>query len=186
MEPISSTDPDAFLAMAKRLALLDDEAVRKLDTERVASGVSTSQLVLRSGILDPVQVDIVETLLHPEDIVPGYQIVDLIAQGGMGVVFRARQKRLDRTVAIKTVLVSQMHDQTALARFEQEALAVARLRHPNIVAAYDFGRHQGRLYFVMELIEGLDVERQVELNGPFHEVIAWRLMRQAAAGLSHA
>jgi eukaryotic-like serine/threonine-protein kinase len=186
MEPISSTDPDAFLAMAKRLALLDDEAVRKLDTERVASGVSTSQLVLRSGILDPVQVDIVETLLHPEDIVPGYQIVDLIAQGGMGVVFRARQKSLDRTVAIKTVLVSQMHDQTALARFEQEALAVARLRHPNIVAAYDLGRHQGRLFFVMELIEGEDVQRTIEQDGPLDEGTTWRLIRQAAAGLSHA
>jgi tRNA A-37 threonylcarbamoyl transferase component Bud32 len=79
-----------------------------------------------------------------------------------------------------------MHDPTALARFEQEAQAVGRLRHPNIVAAYDFGRHAGRLYFVMELIEGLDVERQVELSGPFSEVVAWRLVRQAAAGLSHA
>ena len=63
---------------------------------------------------------------------------------------------------------------------------IAQRRHPNIVAAYDFGRHAGRLYFVMELIEGLDAERQIELRGPFHETVAWRLVRQAAAGLSHA
>ncbi len=97
-----------------------------------------------------------------------------------------RQKSLDRIVAIKTILVSQMHDQTSLARFEQEALAVARLRHPNIVAAFDFGRHQGRLYFVMELIEGVDVEKTIEQEGPLAEGVAWKLVRQAAAGLSHA
>ncbi len=139
-----------------------------------------------AGMLDPVQVDIVETLLSPEDVVPGYQILDLIAQGGMGVVYRARQKSLDRIVAIKTILVSQMHDQSSFARFEQEAVAVARLRHPNIVAAYDFGRHQGRLFFVMELVEGEDVQRTIENEGPLTENVAWRLLRQAAAGLSHA
>jgi serine/threonine protein kinase len=186
MTQSSSTDSDAFLAMARRLSLLGDEAARKLDTERIAADVPTSQLALRSGLLDAVQVDIVETLLSPDNIVPGFQILDLIAQGGMGVVFRARQKSLDRIVAVKTILVSQMHDQTSLARFEQEALAVARLRHPNIVAAYDLGRHQGRLFFVMELIEGDDVQRTIEKDGPLDEGVTWKLLRQAAAGLSHA
>jgi eukaryotic-like serine/threonine-protein kinase len=186
MTQSSSTDSDAFLAMARRLSLLGEEAARKLDTERIAADVPTSQLALRSGLLDAVQVDIVETLLSPDDIVPGFQILDLIAQGGMGVVFRARQKSLDRIVAVKTILVSQMHDQTSLARFEQEALAVARLRHPNIVAAYDLGRHQGRLFFVMELIEGDDVQRTIEKEGPLDERVTWKLLRQAAAGLSHA
>ncbi len=104
----------------------------------------------------------------------------------MGVVFRARQKSLDRIVAVKTILVSQMHDQTSLARFEQEALTVARLRHPNIVAAHDLGRHQGRLFFVMELIEGEDVEQTIEKEGPLEEGVVWKLLRQAAVGLSHA
>src|SRR5580658_3467488 len=166
MSQRTPTDSDAFFAMARRLCLLDEAAIGKLDTQRVNADVSTSEMALRSGLLDAVQVDIVETLLAPDDIVPGFQILDLIAQGGMGVVYRARQRSLDRIVAVKTILVSQMHDQSTLARFEQEAVAVARLRHPNIVAAFDFGRHAGRLYFVMELIDGLDVERQVELNGP--------------------
>jgi len=87
---------------------------------------------------------------------------------------------------VKTILVSQMHDQTSLARFEQEALAVARVRHPNIVAAYDFGRHHGRLFFVMELVEGDDVQRTIEKEGPLNEGVTWKLLRQAAAGLSHA
>ena len=180
------TNPDAFFAMARRLSLLDEEAIGKLETQRVHDDISTAELALRSGLLDAVQVDIVETLLSPDDAVPGFQILDLIAQGGMGVVYRGRQKSLDRIVAIKTILVSQKHDQSTLARFEQEAVAVARLRHPNIVAAYDFGRHQGRLFFVMELIEGEDLQRTIENEGPLNESVTWKLLRQAAAGLSHA
>jgi eukaryotic-like serine/threonine-protein kinase len=165
----SSTAPDPFLAMARRLSLLGEAAARTLETQRGETDISTAQLAVRSGLLNSVQVDIVETLLSPDEVVPGFEILDLIAQGGMGVVFRARQKSLDRVVAIKTILVSQMHDQTSLARFEQEAVAVARLRHPNIVAAFDLGRHQGRLYFVMELIEGVDVEKTIDQEGPLAE-----------------
>jgi len=186
MSQRTPTDSDAFFAMARRLSLLDEAAIAKLDTQCVNADVSTSEMALRSGLLDAVQVDIVETLLAPDDIVPGFQILDLIAQGGMGVVYRARQKSLDRIVAVKTILVSQMHDQSTLARFEQEAVALARLRHPNIVTAYDFGRHLGRLFFVMELIEGDDVQRTIEKDGPLSESVTWKLLRQAAAGLSHA
>jgi serine/threonine protein kinase len=184
--PTSSRPPGDFLAIARQLRFLDHDTCQRLEVESRTADFSSSDLALRQGLLDAVQADIIETLLHPEEVVPGYEILQWIGRGGMGVVFRARQKSLDRVVAIKTVPVTQMHDPTALARFEQEAQAVGRLRHPNIVAAYDFGRHAGRLYFVMELIEGLDVERQVELHGPFHEAVAWRLVRQAAAGLSHA
>jgi serine/threonine protein kinase len=184
--PTSSLPQGDFLSIARQLRFLDHETCQRLELEGRAANLSAGDLALRQGLLDAVQADIIETLLHRDEVVPGYEILEWIGRGGMGVVFRARQKSLDRVVAIKTVPVTQMHDPTALARFEQEAQAVARLRHPNIVAAYDFGRHAGRLYFVMELIEGLDVERQVELQGPFHEAVAWRLMRQAAAGLSQA
>ncbi len=184
--PTSSPTWGDFLSIACQLRFLDRETCQRLEAEVRTGNLAANTIALQQGLIDAVQADIVETLLHGQDVVPGYEILEWIGRGGMGVVFRARQKSLDRVVAIKTIPVTQMHDPTALARFEQEAMAVARLRHPNIVAAYDFGRHAGRLYFVMELIEGLDVERQVELNGPFQEVVAWRLVRQAAAGLSHA
>jgi eukaryotic-like serine/threonine-protein kinase len=175
-----------FLSTACQLRFLDHETCKRLEIEAQTANLAASDLALRQGLIDAVQADIIETLLHREDIVPGYEILEWIGRGGMGVVFRARQKSLDRVVAVKTIPATQMNDRTALARFEQEAQAVARLRHPNIVAAYDFGRHAGRLYFVMELIDGLDVERHVELQGKFPEGVAWRLLRQAAAGLSHA
>jgi len=168
-----SKTPTEFLSVARRLSLLDEAAAIRLDEEARAAETSPAQLAMRQGLLDAVQIDIVETLLHPHDVVPGYEILDLIGQGGMGIVFRARQKSLDRVVALKTILFSQTQDQTALARFEQEALAVARLRHPNIVAAFDLGRAQGRLYFVMELIEGTDVERLVDSTGILDEATTW-------------
>ncbi len=73
MNQTSSTAPDAFLAMAHRLSLLDEEAARKLDAERGTAGVSTAQLALRHGLLDPVQIDIVETLLAPTRSSPAFK-----------------------------------------------------------------------------------------------------------------
>jgi serine/threonine protein kinase len=182
----SSLPTGDFLSVASQLKFIDAESCRRVEVEIRTTNLSASQVALREGLIDAVQADIVETLLRPEEAVPGYEILEWVGRGGMGVVFRARQKSLDRIVAVKTIPATQMNDRTALARFEQEARSVARLRHPNIVAAYDFGRHGGRLYFVMEFVEGFDVERQVELGGPFAEATAWRLVRQAAAGLSHA
>jgi serine/threonine protein kinase len=185
MKPSAKTRTD-FVSGARRLALLDEEAAGHLLEESRRADVSPADLALQQGLLDAVQIDIVETLQHPHDVVPGYEILGLLGKGGMGVVFRARQKSLDRIVAVKTILVKQTHHPTSIARFEQEARAVARLRHPNIVAAFDLGRHEGRLYFVMELVNGEDVERMIERQGPLGETVAWGLLRQAAAGLSHA
>jgi serine/threonine protein kinase len=175
-----------FLAIAQRLALLDPGASETLAREARRTEVEPAHIALRQGMLTAVQIDIIEAILHPEAVVPGFEILDLIGQGGMGVVFRARQKSLDRVVALKTILFSQMENQTALTRFEHEAMAVARLRHPNIVTAFDLGRAQGRLYFVMELVEGSDVEQVLKREGAFDEETTWRLVRQAASGLSHA
>src|SRR5206468_1091946 len=93
---------------------------------------------------------------------------------------------LDRLVAIKTVLLSMLSQSGAVARFEQEAMAVAKLRHPNIVTAYDFGRHSGRLFFVMELLEGETLETLITRLGHVDEPLAWGIIRQTAAGLAHA
>jgi len=175
-----------FLSVAVEQSMLTEEAADQLSPELASLEIPASQLVLQRGILNPVQVDIVETLLTPADVVPGYEILGLIGQGGMGVVYQARQVSLDRVVALKTVLISQMSDASVMTRFEQEAVTVGRLRHPNIVAAFDFGKHSGRLYFTMELVEGEDAEHLVTRMGCVDESTTWGLIRQAAAGLSHA
>src|SRR5438552_14446396 len=83
-----------------------------------------------------------------------YQIQALIGAGGMGEVYRARDTRLDRSVAIKVLATSLANDPERLRRFEQEARAVAALNHPNILAIHDIGTQDGTSYLVSEFLEG--------------------------------
>ncbi len=87
-------------------------------------------------------------------IVPGYEIVGELGRGGMGVVYKARQLRLQRAVALKMILNGIKADSKDLVRFRAEAAALARLQHPNIVQIYDVGETEGRPFFVFEFVTG--------------------------------
>jgi serine/threonine-protein kinase len=94
--------------------------------------------------------------LHPAELphIPGYQVDAVIGRGGMGIVYKARHLRLNRTVALKMMLTGVYAGGGERQRFFREAEAVAALRHANIVQVYDMGEHDGRPYFTMELVEG--------------------------------
>jgi len=175
-----------FLTIAGRQGLLPTETLHGLSEEAARQRIDPVTLVLQRGLLSPVQIEIVETLRQPAASIPGYEIQSVLGYGGMGVVYRARQLNLNRVVALKTILVNQAANPTMLARFEQEAQTVAKLVHPHIVAAYDFGRHAGRLYFAMEYVEGEDAEHYASREHPLNERVTWGLIRQAASGLAHA
>src|SRR6266568_3826122 len=83
-----------------------------------------------------------------------YEILAPIGAGGMGEVYRGRDTRLDRDVAVKVLLSGFATDPDRLRRFEAEARAASRLNHPNILAIYDIGTHDGAPYIVSELLEG--------------------------------
>src|SRR6516225_7517089 len=96
---------------------------------------------------------------QPMTLLPGtrlgpYEIGSLLGAGGMGQVYRARDPRLERGVALKVLSPEMANDFKALARFEREALSVAKLSHPNILTIYEFGRDAGQAFVVMELIDG--------------------------------
>ena len=86
-----------------------------------------------------------------------YEIVDLLGAGGMGEVYRALDTRLGRPVAIKVITTKATQNRRAIERFEREAKTVAQLSHPNILDIHDFGRDDGVLYAVTELLEGQDL-----------------------------
>lgn len=114
-----------------------------------------------------------------------YQILGHLGRGGMGTVYRARHRELDKVVALK-VLPADRVDEVAVARFRNEMRAAGRLGHPNIVAATDAGRVDGTYYLAMDFVDGLDLARVVERVGPLPVADACELLRQAAVGLGHA
>jgi serine/threonine protein kinase len=88
---------------------------------------------------------------------PQLEIIGLLGQGGMGVVYKARQARLNRLVALKILSPEREKDPQFAERFEREAQALARLNHPNIVTVYDFGESGGHYYLVMEFVDGTNL-----------------------------
>src|SRR6266536_3724428 len=114
-----------------------------------------------------------------------YEILAPLGAGGMGEVYRARDSKLKRDVAIKVLPQSLAADPEALARFEREALAVAALSHPNILSIFDFGAQEGISYAVMELLEGGTLRGKLDA-GPITQKQAVDYALQVAKGLSAA
>jgi Tol biopolymer transport system component len=123
--------------------------------------------------------------LEKGTLLGSYEILGMLGAGGMGEVYRARDTRLDREVAIKVLPEELAADAAALARFEREAKAVAALAHPNILAIYDFGAEGGRHYAVMELLEGQTLRDRLD-EGAVPPRKAADLARQLADGLGAA
>src|SRR5262245_59724402 len=93
-----------------------------------------------------------------------YEILSPLGAGGMGEVWRARDTRLNREVAIKVLPASLTRDADRLRRFEQEARATSVLNHPNILTVYDIGGHEGTPFIVAELLEGEELRKQLNIG----------------------
>lgn len=114
-----------------------------------------------------------------------YEIVSAIGAGGMGEVYRARDTRLDRIVAIKVLSRGLLTDESMRRRFRKEALALARLSHPNIAAVYDVGEQDGVDYLVMECVPGQSLAEKLK-SGPLPAKEVMSLGAQIAAALEEA
>jgi serine/threonine-protein kinase len=118
--------------------------------------------------------------------IEGYEIVSKLGKGGMGAVYLARQLSLGKLVAVKILPPKLASNEDYLKRFRREAVATAKLNHPNIVAAYDVGESNGYNYFVMEYVEGETVKDLLERTGIIEEARALEIVTQIADALSHA
>jgi len=116
---------------------------------------------------------------------PAYELEAFIAQGGMGAVYKARQKSLDRSVAIKILPREFGDDPQFRASFEAEAKAMARLNHPNLISVYDFGDIEGMLYIVMEFVHGKALYYSAH-NKAIDPMVALDMVSTISRGLAHA
>ncbi|HZU39086.1 MAG TPA: serine/threonine-protein kinase, partial [Gemmataceae bacterium] len=117
--------------------------------------------------------------------VPGYEILEELGRGGMGVVYRARQLGLKRLVALKMILAGAHAGPRELGRFRSEAEAVAQLQHPNIVQIYEVGAHAGLPYFSLELVPGGSLAQHLD-GTPVPTRQAAELILAMAQGVQHA
>src|ERR671918_1973282 len=122
-------------------------------------------------------------MIHANMNISHYSISSLLGAGGMGEVYRARDRRLNRDVAIKILPASFANDEDRLRRFEQEALATSALNHPNILTVYDIGNHAGAPYIVAELLDGEDLRAHLN-GGPIEQRMAIGYAQQIASGLA--
>ncbi len=113
-----------------------------------------------------------------------YRVIEVLGEGGMGVVFRAHDERLDRDVAIKFIHPKQLQQKGARDRFGVEARAMAAVRHPNVVEVHAFGEIDDVPYFVMEYVAGPDLERWLRDRGRPSLREAWTILDQICRGVS--
>jgi predicted Ser/Thr protein kinase len=117
---------------------------------------------------------------------PRYRVLEVLGRGGMGVVYRAVHRLMDRVVALK-IIDQRLTDRPAFVeRFRREVKAAARLSHPHIVTAYDSDQAADTHFLVMEYVPGTSLDRALKERGPFPVTEACEIIRQAALGLQHA
>ena len=118
--------------------------------------------------------------------IPGYQMLQKLGKGSMGVVYKAKQQSVDRVVAIKILLEPLAQNKEFIKRFEREAMIAAKLSHNNVVNAIDAGVIDGHYFFVMEYVEGPTIKDFLDKNKTFDEKEALRITLAIAEALKHA
>ncbi len=121
----------------------------------------------------------------PRPDIPGYEILGELGRGGMGVVYKAQQADLKRLVALKMILPERDGGPDDVVRFRKEAEALARLPHANVVQIYEFGEHDGRLYFAMEFVDGGSLKEKLD-GTPLPARQAAQLLETLAWAVHHA
>jgi len=167
---------------AEEVASLD-KALQGSKTSRTVEDVA--KLLVQNGKLTEYQAATISQGRRQSLVLGDYVLLDILGKGGMGVVFRARHRLMDRVVALKTLPAAAIKPGT-VQRFYREVKAAARLSHRNIVTAYDAGEDAGTHYLVMEYVVGQDLAKTVKEKGPLPLREAIDYAQQAARGLEFA
>jgi hypothetical protein len=178
--PEFAADVPAWIAEAQAAA----EALAASTCDAAAAVSTQDVLDTPAGqATHPAAAQALETM--PVRRLGEYELLQPLGEGGMGQVWKARHRRLDKLVAVKLLHIHRQASPLAVERFLREIKALGRLDHPNVVEASDAGEQAGVVYLVMKLVEGTDLARLVRERGPLPVEEACTLVRQAALGLGY-
>jgi formylglycine-generating enzyme required for sulfatase activity/serine/threonine protein kinase len=178
-----------FVKVMQESQLLDAAHLEELTGDlqaRFPDPKALARELVRRGWLTAYQVNQLWKGRGKELVLGPYLLLDNLGEGGMGQVFKARHRLMDRVVALKVIREERLADPDAVRRFHREIRAAAQLAHPNIVIAHD-AAEVGKVHLlVMEFIEGTDLAKLIAERGPLPVAEACDYVRQAALGLQHA
>ena len=188
---------ELFARVALRLKLADEEQIARAKETISKRGANTiAEALVVNGSITQADAEKIRNEGHSDSqtdapVIDGYEILDKIGQGGMGVVWKARQLSLNRMVAIKILPATLSSNTRLVERFRREALSTAKLNHPNIVSAIDVGKIQrpgapDQHYFVMEFIDGESLDEVLARAGQIEPRRATEIAVAVAAALDHA
>ena len=180
MRAVTCPDDNVLAALAQ--GLLDVEQARAVD-EHVSGCEACTELLVTLGQMY-AEPESTGSEIRRGTRVGRYEVEGIVGRGGMGTVYVAHDATLDRRVAVKLLHGDFEADAEVTARFLREAEALARLSHPNVVKVFDAGRHEGRTFVAMELVEGHNLAEWIETRPPLTEVL--RVYVDAGRGLAAA
>jgi serine/threonine-protein kinase len=182
------TSVESLLALLRTSPLLDGGQLAELAAIQGNYGEARdlARELLKRNWLTAFQVNQLFRGKGDELVLGSYVLLEKLGEGGMGAVYKARNWKLNKLVALKLIRRQRLEDPSALRRFQREIRAAAHLDHPNIVRAFDADEVNGTHFLVMEYVEGADLARLVQKHGPLPVELACDFVRQAALGLQHA
>ena len=173
----------------RQFPLLEPAQLAEVDA-KIAPQFTDPKLLARELLarkwITPFQANLLFKGRGNELALGDYVYIDLLGEGGMGQVYKARHKKMGRIIALKVIRKERLANPDAIQRFLREIRSAAQLSHPNVVRAYDADCVGETYYFEMEYVEGADLARHVKNKGPLPLRYACDFMRQAALGLQHA
>jgi serine/threonine protein kinase/tetratricopeptide (TPR) repeat protein len=184
--PGGVADRSEFSRALIEIGLIDEAELEAFAADSTEGVLGLSRALVKAGKLTPYQAAAVYQKKSRGLLIGNYLILDKLGQGGMGVVFKARHRRLGHVGALKILPPSFARDRDAVLRFRREVEAAGRLKHPNLVAAQDADEDRGVHFLVMDYVEGRDLDRIVRERGPMPVMQAIDCLIQAARGLEAA
>ena len=185
-----SLSVERFLSLLESSGLYSSDEVRSfhdaIAIEERSDAARFAERLIRDKRLTAFQAEVVRGGNTTALVLDNYVLLERLGKGGMGQVFTALHRRMERVVALKLLAPEVMQNERAVRRFQREAKAAAKLSHPNIVAAFDADMDKGVHFLVMEYVKGSDLASYIKRHGRLSLAQALEVIQQAARGLHYA